>query len=169
MLRNISVEERHKGCSDCEIVKIIDLLLQDPEIVWNDSDMFRSLLLDEYQFVPVIKGQQDWEHSYNTLLPNGIYQKLLVYLIIHIQEYSTRDLKTLRNIFMSLEEEAITGFSYASIYGRAYNRVKRSLESNRMPVEIVIYSNHLANNKLDKGIPLHNTLLVFLINKLLEK
>mgnify|MGYP003344859141 CR=1 FL=1 len=73
----------------------------------------------------------------------------------------------INHVFQYMEQEAITGYCYVSIYGRSFGPIRQVLDRAGAFYEIIDYSDYLANNKLDRGIPIHNTLIVILTNKLL--
>lgn len=169
---NISRDARFRGCSDAEANYLLNYLLSTKIDEWEHSDIYATLydlLLDKFKFVPIINGKQNWKKSVVTILPNAIYKKLLIYIILHIRELKRDELMRLRNIITLLEGHAITGFIYVSSHGRAFDPVKQVLDTTKTRYDIVPYSDYLNQNKLDNGIAIHNTLIVFLINNLINK
>jgi hypothetical protein len=170
IIRNISSYERIKGCSDKTTDELLTLLLELPETAWESGEIYKNLhelLLDDLKFTPVINGKPQKNKSIITKLPNGIYKKLLVYTIIELPNMSKDNIRKTIKIFTRLEENAVTGFMYVSQYGRSFKPIKSIFDKTNTPYEIADYVDYLNNDKIDRGIAIHNTSLVFLAGNLL--
>lgn len=168
---NISRQARIKGCSDSEAKALLDFLISVPDDTWfNSYEIYsdlKALLLDNFEFVRVVDGVQDFQNARTERMPNAIYKKLLIYTIINIHNYSTEEIMKINYVFQYMEQEAITGYCYVSIHGRSIKSIQSVLDKEGAFYEIIDYSDYLANNKLDRGIPIHNTIIVILTNKLI--
>lgn len=170
IIQGISPQERIKGCSDKTAEALLTFLLELPDKAWENAEIYenlRGLLIDNFKYVPIIHEKPDYKKAHMTDLPNGIYRKLLVHTIIRLPTLTPKEINQVQKIFTHLEEQAITGFSYISIHGKAFAPIKSILETFGTDYEIINYTDHLNNNKLNRGIPIHNTLVVFLAQKLL--
>ena len=124
----VSATLRKKGNSDKCIEDLLDILYRiggdDPTPNFNNHEfcsLFQSILQDMEQFTPRLdeKGKSVGT-SRKELLPNKIYRKLLVYLIINIDTLELDKLEILSRLFTSLEESAVGGYMYLSVNGKSY-------------------------------------------------
>ena len=169
----ISKEARTKGCSDSDAKLILDFFISVDHDIWESSGEIytdiENLLLDEFKFVPIKDGRQDFSKSIVTRLPNAIYKKLAIYTIIHMNEYSNQNIDKILTVFLHLEESSISGYIYISIHGKSIQHILPILIENKVLHKEVLYSDYLNKNKLDRGISIHNTTIVSLAQALLKK
>lgn len=168
----ISRKARIEGCSDSDAREILDFLISVDDETWRTSSEIytdlRNLLLDEFSFVPVINGRQDFSRESIERLPNAIFKKLVIFTIINMETYSREDISKIRSVFIHMEEEAIRGNMYISIRGRSLEVIKTILNRYDFPFTEVVYSDYLAKNKLDRGISIYNTMIIGIGNNILN-
>jgi hypothetical protein len=169
----ISVELRYKGNSDKCIQDLLEILYKiggnDPTINFNNSDfivIISSILYDTTIFTP-----HDGRGNINgiareELLPNGIYRKLLVYLIINIEKLEQDKLDILIRLFTALEENNITGFMYIPFQGRSYTPILNILRRYNVQANNGWYIEH--PKKPERRLIICNTTLITLIQSLLH-
>jgi hypothetical protein len=124
----VSATLRKKGNSDKCIEDLLDILYRigsdDPTHNFNNHkflSLFQSILHDMQRFTPPLdKKGKSVGTSREELLPNKIYRKLLVYLIINIDTFELDKLEILSRLFTSLEENAVGGYMYLSVNGTSY-------------------------------------------------
>ena len=168
----ISHQACTKGCSDSDAKLILDFFISVDDDIWESSGEIytdiQNLLLDIYTFVPIINDKQDFSKSIGTRLPNAIYKKLVIYTIIHINEYTNQNIEKILRVFLHLEESAISGYIYISIHGKSLQYILPILIEHKVLYREVLYSDYLNKNKLDRGISIHNTTIVSLAQALLK-
>ena len=168
----INKEYRLKGCSDTDAKAILDFFISVDAHLWvTTGTLYRDiedLLYDEFTFIPIIEGHQDFSKAVRTRLPNAIYRKLIVYTIIHISDYNTENIHKIMEVFTHLEEAAITGFNYISLHGKSIHEILPILIKYGIQYNEVLYSDYLKKNKLDRGISIHNTMIVSLCQALVN-
>jgi hypothetical protein len=135
----ISEELRQKGNSDKCIQDLLEILYKiggsDPTINFNNSDfitLISSILYDTKLFTPHDGKGNINGISREELLPNGIYRKLLVYLIINIEKIEQDKLDILLRLFTALEENNITGFMYIPFDGRSFPPITLILQKHKV-------------------------------------
>jgi hypothetical protein len=168
----ISPELRLKGNSDKCIEDLLKILYKiggdDPTQNFNNSDfitLISSILYDTKLFTP-----HDGKGNINgiareELLPNGIYRKLLVYIIINSEKLEKDKLDTLNRLFTALEENNITGFIYIPLDGRAYTPITEILRRHKVIENKGWYIE--SGKKPEKQLIISNTTIVTLIQSLL--
>jgi hypothetical protein len=168
----INKEARVKGCSDSDAKLILDFLISVSDDIWETGGEIYSdienLLMDQFTFVPIIDDAQDFKKSRLLKLPNAIYKKLIIYTIIHMNEYSKENIHKILRVFLHMEEASITGYIYISIHGRSIHNILPILIEHTILHEEVLYNDYLNKNKLDRGIAIHNTAIVSLAQALLK-
>jgi hypothetical protein len=126
----VSATLRKKGNSDKCIEDLLDILYRigsdDPTHNFNNHEflsLFQSILHDMQQFSSFDEKGNSVGMIREERLPNRIYRKLLVYLIIHIDTFELDKLEILSRLFTTLEENAVGGYMYLSIKGRSYSTI----------------------------------------------
>jgi hypothetical protein len=164
------------GNSDRCIQEIISIFLTignvDPLLQFNNSDFIsicRTMFYDMKLYIPIDeKGHKvSKEHYGQELLPNGIFRKLIIYIIINIEQYTRDELTVLNQLFMSLEENNITGFMYISKKGRSIKEVIPILHKYKLHIGYRKYVNNEGN--VEDGLILCNTVIVGLIRAIISK
>ena len=168
----ISRELRQKGNSDKCIEELLELLYKiggdEPTINFNNSDfiiIISSILYDRKIFTPLNSSGKINGIAREELLPNGIYRKLLVYLIINIEKIKQNNLDILLRLFTALEENNITGFMYIPLDGRSYSLISHILHNYKVLQNkgwIIVTS-----KKPEKQLIICNTTIITLIQSLL--
>ena len=167
---------RALGNSDRCIQEIISIFLTigtvDPLLQFNNSDFIslcRTMFYDMRLYIPIDEtGQKIFkEHYTQELLPNGIFRKLIIYIIINIDQYTHDQLTILIQLFMSLEENNVSGFMYISKKGRAISEVLSILHKYELEIGYKKYINNDGN--IEDGLILCNTIIVSLIQKVISK
>jgi len=134
--RCVSVALREKGNSDKCIEDLLTILYRiggdDPTSNFNNHEflsLFQSILHDMQLFTPPLdeKGKSVGMIR-EELLPNKIYRKLLVYIILNIDTFELDKLEILSRLFTTLEENAVGGYMYLSIKGRSYSTILKLLQ-----------------------------------------
>lgn len=175
ILSSISQETRIKGCSNKDALSILLFLAEIPDNVWNHYEIYeqlRGLLFDELPFTAVsLDGKKLSRGTVLTTLPNGIYKKILVYLILNTDKFSSSQLRRLYSAFIHMEEAAITGYIYVSIHGASFELILERLKSYQIEPEIQFYVDALdrkSGDRVQKGLILSNTVIVFYLDRVLK-
>ena len=131
----VSSSLRMKGNSDKCIVELLDILYRiggdDPTAHFNEgkfTKLFHSILFDEQQFTPIDSNGKKAGPTRLEVLPNNIYRKMLVYIILNIETFDLHKLDILRRLFTATEENAINGYMYISLKGRSYRQILELLQ-----------------------------------------
>jgi hypothetical protein len=166
----ISKDLRFRGNSDECIQELIEILYNiggdDPTTNFNNFDfitIIKSILYDIKIFTPIDKKGNIIGKPRQELLPNGIYRKLLVYIIINNQQLQ---LDILLILFMALEENNVTGFMYIPLKGRAYKPISEVLTKYKVIQNIDWHKDY--DDKLEKKLIICNSTIVSLIQSLLH-
>lgn len=169
----VSAELRYKGNSDKCIEDLLEILYKiggdDPTINFNNSDyisLMMSILYDTKIFTPHDGHGNINGKAREELLPNGIYRKLLVYLIINIEKLEQVKLDILLRLLTALEENNITGFMYIPFKGRSFTLISEILQRNDVLTNNGWFIEH--DKKPEKRLIICNTTLITLIQSLLH-
>lgn len=165
----VSAELRKNGNSDRCIEELLDILLKigkdDPTEHFNNSDFIQlmsSILYDTKPFIPLDKKGNIVGTARDEILPNGIYRKLLVYVIINIEKFNKDMLDLLCILFTTFEENGVTGFMYIPLNGRAYPPITLLLKkynvNQNYDLQFVEYK-----EQVEKQLVICNTTIVTLI------
>jgi hypothetical protein len=168
----VSTVLRMKGNSDKCIAELLDIIYQigdqDPLSHFNSHefiDLFKSILFDVQQFTPIDSQGKISGKTTQQLLPNYIYRKLLVYIIINIHTFNQQQLDILYQLFISIEENAVSGYMYIPMNGRSYEHILRILVKYKLePNYQLIYITKTSS--VEKSLVICNTTLVSLIQSL---
>lgn len=165
----VSRELRKIGNSDKCIEELLDILLKigrdDPTQHFNNSDFIQlmsSILYDTKPFIPLDAKGNIVGIPRDEILPNGIYRKLLVYIIINIDKLNKDTLDLLLALFTALEENGVTGFMYIPLNGRSYPLITPLLKkynvNQNYDLQFVEYK-----GKVERQLVICNTTIVTLI------
>ena len=165
----VSRELRKIGNSDKCIEELLDILLQigrdDPTERFNNSDFIQlmsSILYDTKPFISLDAEGNIVGAARDELLPNGIYRKLLVYIIINIDKLNKDLLDLLHALFTALEENNVSGFMYIPLNGRSYPLITLLLKKYNVEPK---YGFHFVEYKrqVENHLIICNTTIVALI------
>jgi len=161
----VSKDFRFRGNSDECIKELIEILYKigsdDPLTHFNNFDfitIIKSILYDIKIFTPIDKKGNIIGKSRHEFLPNGIYRKLLVYIIINIHQLQ---LDILLILFMALEENNVTGFLYIPLKGRAYKPITEILTKYKVIQNIDWHKDY--DDHVEKKLIICNSTIVSLI------
>ena len=165
----VSHELRKIGNSDKCIEELLDILLKigesEPTENFNNPDFIQlisSILYDTKSFIPLNTKGNIVGATRREILPNGIYRKLLVYIIINIDKLNKDALDLLHTLFTTLEENNITGFMYIPLNGRSYPIITLLLKkynvNQNYDLQFVEYK-----GKVERQLVICNTTIVTLI------
>ena len=165
----VSLELRKIGNSDKCIEDLLDILYQiggdDPTEHFNNSDfleLMRYILYDTKIFTPLDTKGKIVGAPRDEILPNGIYRKLLVYVIINIDKLNKDKLDLLYALFNAFEENGVTGFMYIPLNGRSYPLITLLLKKYNVKqnydLQFVEYM-----RKVERQLIICNTTVVILI------
>ena len=165
----VSFELRKNGNSNKCIEELLSILQKiggdEPTEHFNDSDFIQlisSILYDTKPFTPLDTKGNIVGITRRELLPNGIYRKLLVYIIINIDKLNKDVLDLLRTLFTTLEENNVSGFMYIPLNGRAYEHIMIILKKyNVEPIYDLYFVEY--KRKLENYLIICNTTIVALI------
>ena len=108
----VSSSLRLRGNSDKCIVELLDILYQigkgDPTAHFNEAEfttLFHSLMFDAQQFTPIDSKGKTAGPCRLEVLPNNIYRKMLVYIILNIETFNLHQSDILLRLFISIEEK----------------------------------------------------------------
>jgi hypothetical protein len=160
---------RLKGNSDKCIVELLDILYQiggdDPTAHFNEGQfttLFHSILFDRRQFTPIDSKGKIAGPSRLDILPNNIYRKLLVYIILNLETFDVYQLDILRRLFVAIEENAISGYMYISLKGRSYEQILEKMRRYDVEPNYGWLSiGHLS--KTEKQLIICNTTVILII------
>jgi hypothetical protein len=165
---------REKGNSDKCIQDLIEIFYDigrdEPTRNFNESQflsLYKTIFFDIQQFVNIDKSGNITSNNRHELLPNNIYRKLLVYLLINSHTYNQVQLDILYRLFVCLEENAIGGYMYISLKGRSYKSIIEKLSKNQIEQN---YTYHILekNSIPEKCLIICNTTLISLFGNLIQ-
>ena len=131
----VSSSLRIRGNSDKCIAELLDILYRiggdDPTTHFNKVEfttLFQSILFDNQQFTPIDSNGKIVGPNRLEMLPNNIYRKMLVYIILNIETFNLQQLDILYRLFFAIEENGISGFMGISLKGRSYGKILELLQ-----------------------------------------
>jgi hypothetical protein len=166
-----SKRDRIRGNSDECVQQFLDLIFEigenDPLNNFNDYNFIsicKTIFYDDGIFTPIDSNGKIVGKSITTTLPNGIYRKLVIYVILNIESFTQNELQKLITLFMALEENNITGFMYISRNGRAIEPIMSVISKYSIVPQYGWFIDY-ANNKKnpENGLIICNTVVVSLI------
>ena len=167
----VSSSLRIRGNSDKCIADLLDILYRiggdNPTAHFNDPEfttLFQSILFDNQQFTPIdSKGKISGPNRLE-MLPNNIYRKMIVYIILNIETFNIQQLDILYRLFFAIEENAISGFMCISLKGRSYGKILELLR--RYTFEPNYGWQSIDNSsKTEKQLIICNTTVILLIQE----
>jgi len=165
---------REKGNSDKCMQEFIDILYDiardEPTKNFNESQflsIYKTIFFDIQHFIPLdnfgnIAGDIRYE-----LLPNNIYRKLLVYLLINSDDFNANQIDILYRLFVCLEENAVGGYMYISIKGRSYKSIIEKLRKYKIEEN---YKFHILekSSKPERYLIICNTTIISIFGNMIE-
>ena len=167
----VSQTLRLKGNSDKCIAELLDILYQiggdDPTTHFNKVEfttLFQSILFGVQQFTTIDSKGKITGPNRLEVLPNNIYRKMLVYIILNIETFNLQQLDILYRLFFAIEENAISGFMCISLKGRSYGKILELLR--RYTFEPNYGWQSIDNSsKTEKQLIICNTTVILLIQE----
>jgi hypothetical protein len=167
----VSSSLRIRGNSDKCIAELLDILYQiggdDPTTHFNNVEfttLFHSIIFDRNQFTPIDSKGQIAIPSRFEILPNNIYRKMLVYIILQIETFNLQQLDILYRLFFAIEENAISGFMCISLKGRSYEQILEIIQRYNVEPNYEWQSIDKLL-KLEKQLIICNTTVIILIQE----
>lgn len=171
----VSKLQREKGNSDKCIQDLLEILYDigrdDPTTNFNESQflsLFKTIFFDIQQFIPIDNFGNISGKVRSELLPNNIYRKLLVYILINSHTFNQHQINILYRLFVCLEENAVGGYMYISIKGRSYNVILEKLRKYQIEEN---YKFHIQekNSKPERCLIICNTILISLLGNMIQE
>lgn len=171
---------RVNGISKSHAQKLVNLIIALPDEVNNDpmhaynsgifTEMIRYMFYDELPFHPVVDGRLQ-ESKLISGQPNAIYRNFLVSTLLSVDEFNKKQLGYLQQLFISLDENAITGFMYLPAQGGLYKQIKAIYDSLSVKIFYKKFTDpfFLGSTKVQNGIILNNTELFRIVTAKLNK
>jgi hypothetical protein len=165
----VSLYLRAKGNSDKCIIELLDILYRiggnDPTTHFNDAKfttLFHYILFDAQQFTPIDNRGKKAGPDRIEILPNNIYRKIIVYIILNFETFDLHQLDILRRLFIAIEENAISGYMYIPLKGRAYRQILELLLKYKVEPN---YGWNSVDNvlKTEKQLIICNTTVILLL------